>query len=261
MVTSRFQPSDYLQYRQEYPVALFNPLRSSLASLNRTPQVLDLGAGTGYSAASFLKFFPAAEVTLLEPDPFMLEAAVKYLDGVRGIQGSAEKIPLPDESLDTVIVGSAWHWMNSEKAISELLRVLRPGGMIFIFEYQFPKAEAKGGQVNEWIRRQFNLVWKAPAQTPRGSLFEITEPLRSHACLHQKSFVQLTEGLSLSPQFLGGVIFSQSRYQHFELSLPESERDPVRFSIIENLERLYVHEKVIYFQYAYQGYLFRKRSS
>jgi ubiquinone/menaquinone biosynthesis C-methylase UbiE len=31
----------------------------------------------------------------------------EYLDG------TAERIPLPDDSLDAVIVGSAWHWFDA----------------------------------------------------------------------------------------------------------------------------------------------------
>ena len=37
-------------------------------------------------------------------------------------------IPAPDASFDTVIAASAWHWVDPERAVPEVARVLRPGG-------------------------------------------------------------------------------------------------------------------------------------
>ena len=54
-----------------------------------------------------------------------LEAA---LPGVEAIQGTAEAIPLPNHSVDAVVVGQAFHWFDSIRAVSEIRRVLRPTG-------------------------------------------------------------------------------------------------------------------------------------
>src|SRR5262249_8570053 len=44
--------------------------------------------------------------------------------------GTAEDIPLPDDSVDAVLVAQAWHWFDPERAIKEVARVLRPGGRL-----------------------------------------------------------------------------------------------------------------------------------
>ena len=44
------------------------------------------------------------------------------------MEGSGESIPLPDASADAVFVSSAWHWMDDERAVPEIGRVLRDGG-------------------------------------------------------------------------------------------------------------------------------------
>jgi SAM-dependent methyltransferase len=46
------------------------------------------------------------------------------------LEGSGESIPLSDASADAVFVSSAWHWMDHERAIPEIARVLRDGGRL-----------------------------------------------------------------------------------------------------------------------------------
>ena len=49
---------------------------------------------------------------------------------VRSVPGSAEEIPLPDASLDAVLAGQAMHWFDMDRALPEIARVLRPGGVL-----------------------------------------------------------------------------------------------------------------------------------
>jgi len=44
------------------------------------------------------------------------------------VEGRGESIPLPDASADAVFVSSAWHWMDPERTVPEIARVLRDGG-------------------------------------------------------------------------------------------------------------------------------------
>ena len=44
--------------------------------------------------------------------------------------GSAEEIPLPDHSVDAVLVAQAWHWVDRSRAVPEVARVLVPGGRL-----------------------------------------------------------------------------------------------------------------------------------
>ena len=46
------------------------------------------------------------------------------------LSGSAEQIPLPDNSIDAVLVAQAWHWFDPDRAAAEIARVLRPGGRL-----------------------------------------------------------------------------------------------------------------------------------
>jgi SAM-dependent methyltransferase len=93
--------------------------------------VVDLGAGTGKLAA-VAHAQPGAVVTAVEPDPAMLGVLRTRLPDVDARLGTAEQIPLPDTSVDAVVVGQAWHWFDREAASAEIARVLRPGGVAAI---------------------------------------------------------------------------------------------------------------------------------
>jgi SAM-dependent methyltransferase len=91
-------------------------------------RVLDLGAGTGKLTAALVRL--GADVTAVEPDPAMLAELRSSLKSVPALPGSAEEIPLPDASVDAVLVGQAMHWFDLSRAIPEIARVLVPGGVL-----------------------------------------------------------------------------------------------------------------------------------
>jgi SAM-dependent methyltransferase len=91
-------------------------------------RVLDLAAGTGRMTERLLEL--GLDVVAVEPDAAMrahVPAAAESLDG------TAEAIPLADKSVDAVLVGTAFHWFDIPKAMVEIHRVLRPGGMVGLF--------------------------------------------------------------------------------------------------------------------------------
>jgi len=94
----------------------------------RPVRVADVGAGTGKLTATLIGL--GAEVTAVEPDPQMLAELRRTMPEVRSVPGSAEEIPLPDASLDAVLAGQAMHWFDMNRALPEIARVLRPGGVL-----------------------------------------------------------------------------------------------------------------------------------
>jgi SAM-dependent methyltransferase len=90
--------------------------------------VLDLGAGTGKLTRLLLA--RGLNVTAVEPSDGMRAELSRVLPGVLALAGSAEAIPLPDASVDAVVVAQAWHWVDPSKAAPEVARVLRPDGWL-----------------------------------------------------------------------------------------------------------------------------------
>jgi SAM-dependent methyltransferase len=87
---------------------------------------VDVGAGTGLFTRALVS--RAAQVIAVEPDARMRKVLTARSPGVRVVEGRGESIPLPDASADAVFVSSAWHWMDDERAVAEIGRVLRDGG-------------------------------------------------------------------------------------------------------------------------------------
>ena len=116
--------SVYARARPSYPEDALDWLLPAHAH-----DVLDLGAGTGKLTAQLAD--RGLAVTAVEPSPRMraeLERALS--DRVVALAGRAEEIPLPDGSVDAVLVAQAWHWVDPQRAVREVARVLRPGGRL-----------------------------------------------------------------------------------------------------------------------------------
>ncbi len=92
--------------------------------------VLELGAGTGKLTAQLVAL--GHDVHATDPDPAMLEILESRFPNIRTSLSSAEEIPAPDSSYDVVIAAQSFHWFDLERAIPEIVRVLRPGGRISI---------------------------------------------------------------------------------------------------------------------------------
>ncbi|TGD86754.1 class I SAM-dependent methyltransferase [Mycolicibacterium sp. CH28] len=90
--------------------------------------VLDLGAGTGKLTTRLVE--RGLDVVAVDPLAEMLELLSSALPDTPALLGTAEQIPLPDNSVDAVLVAQAWHWFDPQRAVAEIARVLRPGGRL-----------------------------------------------------------------------------------------------------------------------------------
>jgi demethylmenaquinone methyltransferase/2-methoxy-6-polyprenyl-1,4-benzoquinol methylase len=117
-------------YRRE--VLRRNGLQSGMS-------LLDVAAGTGLvTVAAHELVGPAGRVIALDPSSGKLAELRKKVD-VETIEAYAESIPLPDGHVDFVSMGYALrHVGDLDRAFSEYLRVLRPGGRVCIMEISRP---------------------------------------------------------------------------------------------------------------------------
>ncbi|GIJ21485.1 class I SAM-dependent methyltransferase [Micromonospora lutea] len=134
------------------------PLRAALAA-GRTPEVLDLGAGTGLLSALLSAAVPGVRLTLLDAAPQMLAVAAEQLAG----RGVAHRVvvadltgPLPAGRYDAVVSALAIHHLD-DVAKRDLYRraagALVPGGV-------FVNAEQVAGPTPE-LDRRYHEIWLA----------------------------------------------------------------------------------------------------
>jgi SAM-dependent methyltransferase len=103
--------------------------------------VLDLAAGTGAVTRELIGRAP--RVIAVEPDERMRAVLTARCPEAEVLAGRGEDIPLPDASVDAVVISSAWHWLDPEVAVPEITRVLRVDGILGVM----------------WISRDMRVPW------------------------------------------------------------------------------------------------------
>lgn len=142
--------------RPEYPAASVAWMLAPVASAVRPPRVADVGAGTGKLTRAVAA--TGAEVVAIEPDAAMLEALRAAVPGIPALLGTAEELPLPDASVDAIVLGQAWHWVDPERGSAEVARALRQGGVLgLVWNVR--------DESHEWVRRMTDITHSSSAES------------------------------------------------------------------------------------------------
>src|SRR5580700_8595870 len=132
---------DYDRYRPAPPPEALNWLVPPGAQA-----VLDLAAGTGVVTRELVRRAAGTQrIIAVEPDERMRAVLAAGCPEAEVLAGRGEDIPLPDASVDAVVISAAWHWLDPERAVPEITRVLRVGGVLGVM----------------WISRDTRVPWVA----------------------------------------------------------------------------------------------------
>ena len=98
-------------------------------------EVLELGSGSGAMAAELLERYPTIRLTATDVDPAMRSAAMSRLAGFADratvTDADATRLPFPEGRFDAVVCFIMLHHViDWERALGEIARVLRPGGVV-----------------------------------------------------------------------------------------------------------------------------------
>jgi len=115
----------YERGRPGYPAGVIEWLGVELG-LRPGRRVADVGAGTGKLTRELVR--SGAEVVAVEPVPGMRDVLERAVPGVEVLDGTAETLPMGDESIDAITVAQAFHWFDIPRTLTEFHRVLCPGG-------------------------------------------------------------------------------------------------------------------------------------
>jgi SAM-dependent methyltransferase len=129
--TARFigRAALYARHRPGYPEEIIAELREK--GLPDGGRVADVGAGTGISSEYFLRH--GCRVTAVEPNEEMRRAAEEWLGGRPGfeaVNGTAEETGLLSGAFDLAAAFQAAHWFDFDRALAEMRRLVRPGGLL-----------------------------------------------------------------------------------------------------------------------------------
>jgi SAM-dependent methyltransferase len=119
----------YDRARPGYPDALVD----RIVAASPGPAVLDVGCGTGIVARQFR----AAGCTVLGVEPDARMADFARADGVDVEVATFETWQPAGRLFDTVVAGTAWHWVDPVAGAAKAAEVLRPRGCLAVFGHVF----------------------------------------------------------------------------------------------------------------------------
>nr|WP_239454190.1 class I SAM-dependent methyltransferase [Bacillus suaedaesalsae] len=110
-----------------------------LLNLQPKERVLELGCGAGYAINLILEHNAVEQVVGLDISPTVIKSArkrnKKAIEENRAIlvQGNVQSLPFPERSFDKIFsIHTVYFWENVYKTLSEIYRVLKPGGTFMI---------------------------------------------------------------------------------------------------------------------------------
>jgi ubiquinone/menaquinone biosynthesis C-methylase UbiE len=111
----------------------------SFMHLKECQHFLDIGCGTGWAvrcAANLVK--EGGEAYGIDIAPRMIEKARENANGLKNVhflQADAENLPFEDNFFDAIICTNSFHhYLHPLKVLTEVHRVLKPGGRIHILD-------------------------------------------------------------------------------------------------------------------------------
>lgn len=132
---------------QDVDGAVFDALREAADWTGK--DVADVGCGSGFHLPLFA--VDARSVVGVEPHAPLVDTAIRRMqrsDNVSVRQGAAERLPLPDASVDIVHARTAYFFdERCTPGIAEAMRVLRPGGNLIVVDL-----DATAHPYGAWMR-------------------------------------------------------------------------------------------------------------
>jgi ubiquinone/menaquinone biosynthesis C-methylase UbiE len=127
-----------------------------LSGVTSDDQVLDVACGPGIVSCEFARH--ARQVTGVDLTPAMIEQAQKRqrelnLDNVGWAVGDAVPLPYPDNSFSLVLTRYSFHHLlDPQQALSEMIRVCKPGGRIMVADVAIDAAKGEAYDRLEILR-------------------------------------------------------------------------------------------------------------
>src|SRR5262245_42256637 len=124
-------------------------VRQSLSLTARLARALDVGCGAGLSTAAL---DPLARAVIgLEPASTMLTHGAAVAPHAAFVVGQAERLPFPAGTFDLVTAGGSVNYMQQERFLAEVARVLAPEGAAVIYDFSPGRRTEDGAWLEEWF--------------------------------------------------------------------------------------------------------------
>lgn len=197
--------------------------------------VLDVATGTGHTAFAFAPY--VAEVVGIDLTPQMLAEAEKLaqsrgITNVRFLEADVHELPFDDETFDDEVFDlvtcrrAAHHFGDVKGALSEMVRVLKSGGLMLIDDRSVDEDDFVDSVMNrlDWLHDESHVHEYRPSEWVKMLEAAGLEVLTVAPYVKHRPVSSLTDGVS--PQnvaMIHGILRSLSPDQQQKLALEEKE--------------------------------------
>jgi SAM-dependent methyltransferase len=168
--------SDYARGRFVYPETLY---RFLAAHCREHHAAWDCATGSGQAARGLVERF--SHVTATDISQELLARAPRHPRIVYRA-APAEASGLDPDSVDLVTVAQAVHWFDLPRFWTEVLRVLKPGGVLAFWGYNWPVADPRVDRVLEAFRETIVSAWPERSAILHEGYRSVRPPLDEIAC-------------------------------------------------------------------------------
>ena len=180
--------------RPGYSRNVLKMIGRSIGMDRRDFYVADIGAGTGKLTEELVNLGIVGYA--VEPNDAMREEGIRQFanKGYKNFiwsNGTAEHTNLPSDTFDWVLMGSSFHWANTEEALTEFHRILKPGGY---FTAIYNPRDIEGNELQERIEQ----------------IIYDTMPNLKRVSSGSKKNVGDIESKLLSTKYFGNLVFTEA---------------------------------------------------
>ena len=140
-------------------------------------KILDMAAGTGSSSAPLAA--AGADVTAADFSEGMIAAGKKARPDLTFIKADALNLPFANSEFDTATISFGLrNTQNTEKALSEMLRVVKPGGHLIVAEFSSPTWRPFRTIYTNYLMRALPWVARKTSSNPDAYIY-LAESIRA----------------------------------------------------------------------------------
>jgi SAM-dependent methyltransferase len=159
----------YAAGRPPYPPRVWSFLQE-IGALYPGAHILEIGPGTGLATGELLRHGAAVDAVEQGSRLASILRARMPHDHLRVIEGDAHTIPFPATDYDAAVAATTLHWLDTDRLLPRLARVIHPGGWLVSWWNVFGDPDATTSfreRVSRIYARHLPDEWRDPREIPR----------------------------------------------------------------------------------------------